>query len=203
DGQRVLLYAPTWRESARSGGAYSKVLHLDPHEVAAAVPGSVVLVRGHANTAISDAVRDDAHVQDVTLYPDINDLFLASDALITDYSSVMFDYATLDRPMIFLVPDLQDYRDKVRGFYFDFEERAPGPLLPDQASLVRHLLGGSAVDDGYAAARAAFREQFSPWDDGHAAARVVDAVLDEATLRRLGLADAALQQQLGAGPHDR
>ena len=184
DDQQVVLYAPTWRDSARSrDGRYSKVLHLDPDEVVEAVPDSVVLVRGHSNTARSGAVasRHPGRVMDVTLYPDVNDLFLASDALVTDYSSVMFDYAVLDRPMLFLVPDLHDYRDRLRGFYFDFETDAPGPLCPTQETLIKHLRELRGGTDEQASARAAFRERFAPWDDGHAAARVVDAVFDGTT----------------------
>jgi len=178
DDKRVLLYAPTWRDSAKAVGGHSKVLYLDPGELVAALPDTVVLVRGHANTATSGSVGGAASngVIDVTLYPDINELYLASDALITDYSSVMFDYASLDRPMMFLVPDLTDYRDRLRGFYFDFETDAPGPLLADQPALIRHLEGNPFEDDGFSRVRADFRERFAPWDDGAATSRVVDQV---------------------------
>jgi CDP-glycerol glycerophosphotransferase len=176
--QRVLLYAPTWRETAKTGATHSKVLYLDPTRVVEAVPDTVVLIRGHANTAGSDSVAGDGSpgVIDVTLYPDINDLYLASDALVTDYSSVMFDYSVLDRPMMFLVPDLVDYRDRLRGFYFDFEGTAPGPVFLDQDSLVRHLAEDAFTGAEHAAARAAFRERFTPWDDAGTTGRVVDRV---------------------------
>ena len=179
--QRVLLYAPTWRETALSEGRYSKVLYLDPHQLVDDLQDTVVLVRGHANTSRADSVSGDAstRVIDVTLYPDLNDLYLASDLLVTDYSSVMFDYAVLDRPMMFLVPDLADYRDRVRGFYFDFEADAPGPLFTHQADLVRHLAEMNGDDDGYAGARAQFRERFAPWDDAKAASRVVDLMAEQ------------------------
>ncbi|WP_445258442.1 CDP-glycerol glycerophosphotransferase family protein [Nocardioides aurantiacus] len=180
DDQRVLLYAPTWRESARTTRSHSKVLYLDPVEVTEALPDTVVLVRGHANTSRTGAVAGHGtpRVLDVTLYPDINDLYLASDALVTDYSSVMFDYSVLDRPVLLLVPDLADYRDKLRGFYLDLDEVAPGPLLADQDALLAHLRAGPAADAAYATARAAFRARFAPWDDGHAATRVVQAVFE-------------------------
>ena len=113
-------------------------------------------------------------VRDVTLYPDINDLFLAADVLITDYSSVMFDFAVLDRPIYLLTPDLDTYRDQLRGFYFDFEAEAPGPIFRDVDDLVDELSANKP--DAYSHARAAFRERFAPLDDGHAAERVVDAV---------------------------
>ena len=175
--ERVLLYAPTWRESAKSTRGHAKVMHLDPTRVADAAPGTVVLVRGHANTALAHSVTAaDRRVVDVTLYPEISDLFLASDVLVTDYSSVMFDFAVLDRAMAFLVPDLASYRDSVRGFYFDFAESAPGPMLDDEESLVEYLREPDQDDADHAAARKAFRARFAPLDDGDAAARVVDRV---------------------------
>ena len=179
--QRVLLYAPTWRDSAGlGGGVYTKVLHLDPARLADALPDTVVLVRSHVNTAGSASVDASGHprVRDVTLHPNVNDLYLASDALVTDYSSVMFDYAVLDRPMLFLVPDLADYRDRDRGFYFDFEADPPGPLLTSEDELVEWLRRGEAGEE-FAGARARFRDRFAPWDDGRAAARLVEAVFHD------------------------
>ena len=66
---------------------------------------------------------------EVTTYPEINDLFAVADVAITDYSSIMFDYSVTGKPMLFFVPDLDDYRDRRRGVYFDLGESAPGPLL--------------------------------------------------------------------------
>ncbi|MEU0314586.1 CDP-glycerol glycerophosphotransferase family protein [Nocardioides sp. NPDC006273] len=172
EDQRVLLYTPTWRDT------FAKVLYLDPAQVVAALPDVTVLVRGHVNTSGGASVASElaGRIRDVTLYPDINDLFLAADVLVTDYSSVMFDFAILDRPQLFLVPDLVEY-EASRGFYFDFAETAPGPLFSDNEALIAHLAAGPAADAAYAEARAAFREKFAPWDDGAAASRAVDALL--------------------------
>ncbi|TQL66596.1 CDP-glycerol glycerophosphotransferase [Nocardioides albertanoniae] len=175
DDQRVVLYTPTWRDS------FSKVLYLDPEKVVAALPDVTVLVRGHVNTSTGASVAPElaGRIRDVTLYPDINDLFLAADVLVTDYSSVMFDFAILDRPQLFLVPDLEEY-EASRGFYFDFVDTAPGPLFDDNETLIAHLAGGPEADAAYADARAAFREKFAPWDDGSASVRAVDALLSAA-----------------------
>jgi CDP-glycerol glycerophosphotransferase len=86
----------------------------------------------------------------------------------------MFDFVLTDRPVVLLVPDLEQYRDVERGFYFDIEARSPGPLVATTADVV-DVLGGP--DDG-AAARAEFRAMFSPHDDGSASARVVEYCLD-------------------------
>jgi CDP-glycerol glycerophosphotransferase len=172
DGQSVLLYAPTWRENARQASSYAKVLYLDASQVTSSRPDVTVLVRGHANTSGRAAVTGD-RVLDVTGYPDIGHLFAASDLLVTDYSSVLFDYALTDRPMHFLVPDLDEYRDRLRGFYLDLEDVAPGPLLRSTAEVLEHLDDDPAT---YAGRRRAVRERFAPYDDGHAAERLVERV---------------------------
>jgi CDP-glycerol glycerophosphotransferase len=96
--------------------------------------------------------------------------------LITDYSSVMFDFAVTGKPMLFFTYDLAEYRDDLRGFYFDFEAQAPGPLLTTTASVIAALRGIEEITRRYDDAYRAFRERFCHWDDGHAAARVADAV---------------------------
>jgi CDP-glycerol glycerophosphotransferase len=175
DHHQVLLYAPTWRENARQGASFAKVLHLDTAAVTSRRPDLTVLVRGHANTSARATVTGE-RVVDVTSYPDIARLYLASDVLVTDYSSVFFDYALTDRPMLFLVPDLEDYRDRLRGFYLDLEETAPGPLLRSTAEVLDHLDDDPAA---YADRRRALRERFAPHDDGHATERLVDRVFTD------------------------
>jgi CDP-glycerol glycerophosphotransferase len=115
-------------------------------------------------------------VFDVTRYPDINDLLAVTDVLITDYSSVMFDFAPTGRPMLFFTYDLEQYRDQLRGFYFDFEAQAPGPLLATSEQVVAALADLDAVASKYAAAHAEFTARFCPLDDGKAAARACDRI---------------------------
>ena len=171
-GDRVVLYAPTWRQYA--GVRDSKPLYLDPERLVSARRDTVVLVRGHYNsTHQKEVFAGHDRILDVTRYPDVADLFLAADALVTDYSSVMFDFALTDKPMVLLVPDLEQYRDVERGFYFDLESRAPGPLVRSTDAVAAALSG----PDEHADARAAFREEFCPYDDGRASARVVDHLL--------------------------
>ena len=108
-------------------------------------------------------------------------LLLAADALITDYSSVMFDYSVTGKPMYFLVPDMERYRGELRGFYFDLAERAPGPLVRSQAELVQ-ALDDREVPVAYEKRYAAWRAQFNRRDDGKAAERVVSRILDQGWL---------------------
>ncbi len=172
--ERVLLYAPTWRDDRAE-----MVDFVDPQELAART-GSVVLVRGHSRTLKPGRDSAGARVIDVTGYPETARLLLIADALITDYSSIMFDFSVTGRPMFFLVPDLEHFRGKLRGFYFDLAQRAPGPLVRSQEELVQAL---AAADTGrYAERYDAWRAQFNRRDDGHAAERVVARILDQGWL---------------------
>jgi CDP-glycerol glycerophosphotransferase len=115
-------------------------------------------------------------VVDVTDYPEVADLYLAADAAVVDYSSLRFDFGVTGKPMIFHVPDLQRYRD-TRGWLFDFEPTAPGPLLDTTDEVVDALLDLDAVRTKYAEAYQRFRDDYLDMEDGRAGARFVDAVL--------------------------
>ena len=177
EGERVLLYAPTWRDDRRE-----MVDFIDP-EALAAQADAVVLVRGHSRTIDTGRDHAGARVIDVTGFPETSQLLLAADALITDYSSVMFDFSVTGKPMYFLVPDLDHYRGQLRGFYFDLEERAPGPLVHTQEELAA-ALADTGHESAYAERYAAWRAQFNTRDDGHAAERVVSRILDQGYVTR-------------------
>ena len=172
EGSTAVMYAPTWREEGQ------EVELLDIVELSDRLgPGFTFLQRGHVRTLdLGEVVRHD-NVIDVSTYPQINDLYLASDLLITDYSSMMFDFSVTRQPMIFFTPDFDEYTDpKVRGVYFDLEEISPGPVVrtPDE---VVDLLGSidtwaPTYDERYEA----WCARFNHADDGHAAERAVDAL---------------------------
>ncbi|MGL5829395.1 MAG: CDP-glycerol glycerophosphotransferase family protein, partial [Angustibacter sp.] len=114
-------------------------------------------------------------VIDVSGYPEIQELYLASDLLVTDYSSVFFDFAALGRPMVFYAPDLLSYQNELRGFYLDYQRDLPGPVTTTQDELARELrarLFESPHDD----VPTEFLDTYAPNDDGAAASRVVDAI---------------------------
>jgi CDP-glycerol glycerophosphotransferase (TagB/SpsB family) len=175
--ERVLLYAPTWRDDRTE-----MVDFVDPEELAQRAD-AVVLVRGHTRTLAAGRDRVGARVIDVTGFPETSQLLLAADALITDYSSVMFDFSVTGKPMFFLVPDLEHYRGQLRGFYFDLESRAPGPLVHTQEELVEALADPGRAD-AYSEKYAAWRAQFNRRDDGLAAERVVARILDQGFVTR-------------------
>ncbi|WP_298748899.1 CDP-glycerol glycerophosphotransferase family protein [uncultured Serinicoccus sp.] len=172
--QKAVLYAPTWRDNTAG-----MVLFLDLERLAADLGDDyVVLLRGHSRTVGHGRSVELPGVIDVTTYPSITELFLAADAMITDYSSVMFDFSVTRRPMIFYVPDLDEYRDDVRGVYFDLAEQAPGPVVSTQEAVVEAI---RAMDDGdrYARRYDEWVERFNHLDDGHSAERVVRRLFAE------------------------
>jgi len=175
---RLLLYAPSYRDHLRQGRTryrLGRTLDLDTLRDALGKDWTVLFHRHHrAVGRLSSA--GDPFVRDVSDARSLSELLIASDALVTDYSSLVFDQVTLGRPVVFFTPDLESFRDDVRGFAIPFEEQAPGPLLrttDDVVAAVQELDGVSRDFDG---AAAAFRAAYCPNDDGNAAARVVDAV---------------------------
>jgi CDP-glycerol glycerophosphotransferase len=177
--KRVVLYAPTWRENQfYASGRYRFDLQLDLdrawHELG---DDYVILLRGHHQTADDAPVgARRGFVINVTGYPDVAELILASDALITDYSSMMCDFAVTGRPMLFFTYDLADYRDSVRGLSIDLEREAPGPLLATSDEVIDAIGDLRSISVQYQDAYAAFVAKFCPLDDGKAGARVCDRV---------------------------
>ncbi len=174
--QTAVLYAPTWRDHLATrprGAAMSE--HLDVDAAASALGDShVVLLRGHRFHARGSSRPG---VVDVTEHPEINELILASDVAVLDYSSLRFDYALTGRPMVFLVPDLADYTAGVRGFLFPFAETAPGPLVATTDEVVAQVRDVAALSATWSERVRAFDQRFNPHQDGRAAARMLDAIL--------------------------
>ena len=180
DHQKVVLYAPTYRDNLSTSEFESRMVDfLDVAEFSRAMgPDTVLLVRGHAmNARVAKRTARQQTVVDVTDHPEISDLVLASDAAILDYSSLRFDYALTGKPMVFLVPDLDLYGGKARGWLFDYEPTAPGPLVSTTAEVVAALRDLPALTARYAEARERFSRDYLDLEDGHAAARLVDAVM--------------------------
>ncbi len=105
------------------------------------------------------------------------DLSLITDVMITDYSSLMFDYVNTGRPILFFTYDLDHYRDTLRGFYFDFERSAPGPLVYSSEDLVTAIREIDRIQDAYAERYRWFQREFCDLDDGYASARLADRML--------------------------
>jgi CDP-glycerol glycerophosphotransferase len=172
--QRVVLYTPTHREWLPVGAQVLDVEDLAEH----LGPDTVLLVRAHyfyVSAAKKPTARQ-GRIVDVSAYPTVEDLYLAADVMLTDYSSAMFDFAVLDRPLVIFAPDWPVYRE-LRGTYFDLMAEPPGAVATDYAGLLEVFRGDAYRSAGAEAARAAFRAKFCYLDDGGAAERVVRRVL--------------------------
>ncbi|MFF4259056.1 CDP-glycerol glycerophosphotransferase family protein [Streptomyces sp. NPDC001663] len=162
----AILYAPTHRDYCRTQRSpldLERVLHR-------LGPRFVVLARTHG--PVPHGVR----VIDVTGHPSIEQLALASDALVTDYSSLMFDYANLDRPIVIHTDDWEAY-EAARGIYFDLRSFPPGAVARSEDELIDIFATGHWRGSRSTQLRAAFRERFCTYDDGRAAERVVRHVV--------------------------
>lgn len=169
--ERVVLYAPTHREWHQ---VFTPVLDVDALAEALG-PNTRVLLRGHYFYDSLGFPPRHPRVIDVSRHPSVERLMLASDAMITDFSSVMFDYAVLDRPLVIFAPDWEVYK-AVRGVTFDLAAEHPGTFATGFDELVEAFRGGQVTGEEAAAFRARFRERFCSLEDGHAAERVVRRV---------------------------
>ncbi|MFJ7780390.1 CDP-glycerol glycerophosphotransferase family protein [Streptomyces yangpuensis] len=171
-GSTAVLYAPTHRDYRRS-----RPDHLDFERLLQELgPRFTVLVRNHLTYAGTDRPWEPhPRLLDVSAHPSVEELCLASDALVTDYSSLMFDYAALDRPIVIHADDWEAY-EAARGTYFDLRSCPPGAIARTQDELVDIFTTGHWQGSRSAQLRSAFRARFCSHDDGHAAERVVRRV---------------------------
>jgi len=179
--KKTILYAPTWRDDEFYGkGEYKFELHLDLNMMKEQFSDEyVLLLRTHYFIADSLDVSGLAgFAYNLSKYDDISELYLISDILITDYSSVFFDYANLRRPMLFFTYDLEKYRDILRGFYIDIETEVPGPLLFTTPEIVDAIKNIEVINQRYSQKYELFYDKFCAWEDGHASEKVVKSVFD-------------------------
>ena len=176
--KKVILYAPTWRDDQYSdelGFVYEPPI--DFARLRAELGGEyVVLFRAHYFVADTyDFSRHEGFVYNVSSVDDINELYIVSDVLITDYSSVLFDFANLQKPMLFFMYDRVHYQKELRGFYFPPEE-LPGDIVTTQTDLMNHLKDLEAYHQRTKSKLNSFHKTFNPLDDGRATQRVIEAV---------------------------
>ncbi|MFC7014711.1 CDP-glycerol glycerophosphotransferase family protein [Streptomyces viridiviolaceus] len=179
EGKRVVMYAPTWRDDQYyAPGKYKLDFRIDLADARDRLGDDhVLLVRRHPNVVDPVPGAGDGFVFDVSDYPDMADLSLITDVMITDYSSLMFDYVNTGRPILFFTYDLDHYRDTLRGFYFDFESSAPGPLLYTSEDLVSAIRQIDRIQEAYGERYRWFQREFCDLDDGYASARLADRML--------------------------
>lgn len=180
--KKVILYAPTWRDDEYyKVGKYKFNMTLDLHRMKEKFGDEyIILLRMHYVVASKMDLTDlEGFAYDVSDYSDISELYLMSDMLITDYSSVFFDYANLKRPILFYTYDIEKYQGQLRGFYIDMEKELPGPLLMTNDDVVDAIENIDDVNEKYKDRYEEFHHRFCSWDDGRSSEKVVDAVFEK------------------------
>ncbi|MBL4966664.1 bifunctional glycosyltransferase/CDP-glycerol:glycerophosphate glycerophosphotransferase [Bacillus halotolerans] len=180
--KKVILYAPTWRDDDfYAAGKYKFNLKLDLQKMKEKLGEDyVIALRMHyfiADEIKTDGVEDFAF--NLSKYDEIAELYLISDILITDYSSVFFDYANLKRPILFFAYDLEKYRDKLRGFYINIEEDVPGPVVKTSNDVINSILNIEDVQHQFKEKYDDFYARFCSWHDGNSTEKVVKQVFLE------------------------
>lgn len=176
--KKIILYAPTYRDNQHSvniGYTYQTEVNFDLLKEKLE-KDYIILFRAHW------LVAQDFHFEkykdfmiDVSRWDDINELYVIADLLITDYSSVFFDYANLKRPILFYMYDLKEYRDEIRGFYLNLEE-LPGDIVENEIDLIEKIIKQTSQFQ-YNEKYRKFNEKFNYLDDGQASKRVLDRIL--------------------------
>lgn len=178
--KKILLYAPTWRDDEYlKSGVYRFRPQLDFMALKKAFEGEyVVAVKYHYLVGESiDWTGYEGFIYPFTGAGEISGLYLVADALITDYSSVMFDYSLLKKPMYFYAYDLEKYRDELKGFYFDFLGEIPGPVSQTTEELIADIRKyGTDHSPEFAEREKAFYEKFGGYEDGHACDTIIELI---------------------------
>ncbi|PLA36904.1 hypothetical protein CYJ46_11390 [Corynebacterium coyleae] len=164
EDKRLILWAPTFRESGANGvPRLGDLLRLE--EFVSGLPqDAVLLVRAHYLNDISVPPEVQDRVINVGYIQEVADLYLAADMLITDYSSVMFDFALTGKPIVIFAPDFEDYRDSQRGLIFDIDSLAPGPFVTTQSQLLPAIEDVFNAPQKHAAEYSEFVESFCGGD---------------------------------------
>ncbi|WP_188496023.1 CDP-glycerol glycerophosphotransferase family protein [Pullulanibacillus pueri] len=176
--KKVILYAPTFRDNQTSkNNKFLFDINMDLHKMKETIGDDyILLLRMHV--AISNKLKIEKELNDfcynVSSYSDMQELLLITDILITDYSSVMFDFANTKNPILYYTYDLEIYRDQVRGFYLDFEKEAPGPFMRTTEDIIENIIGVKEVEKHYLEKYNDFYNKYCLLEDGHASERIVD-----------------------------
>lgn len=178
--KKLILYAPTWRDNEHYGSLKYKFSSQIDYDYLKEKLSSEYSILIKAHYLVGEKL--DTGKYGGFLYPfdasyDIAELYLVSDLLITDYSSVMFDYSILGRPMLFFTYDLEQYKDNLRGFYFDFIKEAPGPIVLTNEQLADEILITNF--DKYKEKYNAFTNKYNHADCGIASEKIVDLIISQ------------------------
>lgn len=174
EGKKVLLYVPTWRDSQDRGKSYALDVQADfTYWQEKLGKDYVLLFRAHSRTTKLMNLEFNDFLRDYSEYPDLNDLLIVADVLITDYSSVVCDYAILEKPAICFGYDYEAYQEE-RGFYIDLDEVFPNGIYKDQNQVIEYLETMSYNDE--CQKTRAIKQKFMEYSQGKATQLCVEAL---------------------------
>lgn len=179
--KKIILYAPTWRDNEyHDNNEYKFATEMDFGKMHDELSDEYVLiVKFHYLVKENiDWSKYNNFVIECDAEWDIQELYLISDMMITDYSSVMFDYSILKRPMIFFAYDLDNYKNNLRGFYFDMFEEVPGPICQSNEEMIDFIKNYSkeSYESEFGEKYMKWNDKFNPFDDGNASKKVIDLI---------------------------
>ncbi len=180
-GKKAIFYLPTFRDDQHASGVgYTYQLAIDFDHLRKTIGQDyVILFSPHYFVSNQiDLAKYKGFIIDVAHYDEINELYLASDIIMTDYSSVFFDYANLRRPMIFYMYDYQNYKSNLRDFYISLDE-LPGPITKNQKELEKAILNIDKEFKKYTKKYEQFNKKFNYLDDGEASLRVIKIIFKD------------------------
>ncbi len=174
-GKKVLLYAPTWRDNQYVTKGYTFKLEADFHKWKNILGDEYVLLFKPHYLIINEYKKDtslEGFLYSIDASVDISSLYIIADALVTDYSSVFFDYAILNRPIYFYMYDIESYKEELRGFYIDIYKDLPGTIYEKEEMMLddisNHVYNYEKLKE--------FNAYFNNHEDGNASKRVIDIV---------------------------
>lgn len=175
--KKIILYAPTWRDNSYITQGYTFKLQVDFKKWQDILGNEYVVIFKPHYLIINDfdIKQFSGFVYEASATSDIAQLYLVSDILVTDYSSVFFDYSILNRPMYFYMFDLEEYASELRGFYFDIYETLPGPIVEDEDDLLNNLKN-QTFDYGRLES---FNKEFNTFHDGTCSKKVCEYLFKE------------------------
>ncbi len=173
--KKIILYAPTWRDDEFSEDDKYEFRPQISFEKLQEELGDEYIMIVKYHYLIMDAVDwspYEGFIYHFDQSRDIAELFLVADILVTDYSSVMFDYSILKRPMFFFAYDFYKYKNELRGFYFSYSKEMPGPISTTTEELIEDIRNYRPEE--YEERYQSFMEKYNTLDDGMASERVLD-----------------------------
>ncbi len=182
--KKIILYAPTWRDDEfYENGIYKFSTQIDFDLLKRELGDThIILVKLHY--LVKDPVdwsNYEGFVYKCDYIQDIQELYLISDFLVTDYSSVIFDYALLKRPMIIYAYDYEKYKNDLRGFYFNIFDEFPGPIVTNNLDLADAVKNYDCKR--YSRKYRKFLDKFTSFDNGNASSKIVNLILNHLNIK--------------------